>query len=210
MRSNACSRVGWSSRCRQCRCFHTAAFDRSPFFMLSSTMPTRRFVPPTSAARMASWPASTQLGASCTAPIRPALSGWLVMVRSSIVTPSPASNTAARPIASSPIWLALNPPPTTMRSVPCHSFKRRKRRTTVASSTAYSSTTVWTRPAARGSAPASILSSFDLEISWVGVSPKGSSPCARSFSRQSSRMARKARPLARSPTKPSSSRSSSL
>ena len=85
MRSSACSRVGLSSRWRQCRCFHTAAFDRSPFFMLSSTMPTRRFVPPTSAARMASWPASTQLGASWTAPIRPALSGWLVMVRSSIV-----------------------------------------------------------------------------------------------------------------------------
>ena len=116
------------------------------FFILSSTTPTRMLVPPMSAARMASWPASTQLGASCTAPIRPALSGWLVIVRSSTAMLSPASSTAARPIASSPMWLALKPPPITMRSVPCHFFSRRKRRTTVASSTANSSTAVWTRP----------------------------------------------------------------
>ena len=137
---------------------------------------------------------------------------WLAVLITGAMAgmPSPASTTAARPMARRPIWLVLSPPPTTIRSVPRQSSRRRNRRATVANSAANSSTTVWTRPAAIGSSPARTLSSFDFDRSSVAVSPNGSVPLLRRRSRQSSRIARKARPLARSPTKPFSSRSSSL
>ena len=212
MRSIASSRSGLSSGCRQCWRFQTSASATLPrLSALSSTMPTRTFVPPMSTARMASCPARIQDGASCTPPIRPASSGWLLIGHSSTSTPSPVLRMIeARPMASSPMRLAIRPPPSTMRSVSFQLASRRKRRTTVASSAANSSTTVWTRAAAFGSSLTIILSSFALEMSSVGVSPSGSSPCSFSRSRQSARIARKARRLARSPTKPSSSRSSSL
>ena len=67
-------------------------------------------------------------------------------------------------MASSPMRLAIRPPPSTMRSVSFQLASLMKRRTTVASSAANSSTTVWTRAAAFGSSLAIILSSFALEI----------------------------------------------
>ena len=81
-------------------------------------------------------------------PISPASSGSLRIGTRSTSTLSPFRITAARPIANSPIRLARNPPPTTMRSVSRQALSLRKRRTTDANSRAKSSIAPCTTPAA--------------------------------------------------------------
>src|SRR5262245_142243 len=117
---------------------------------------------------------------------------------------------AVRPMVSSATLLARKPPTTTIRSVSRHALSLRKRRMTRASSCAKSSTAPCRTPAASGSPCASSESSFFLLISLLGSSPNGSSPALRSGLRQRSRNSRNAPLLARSPSRPSSSFSSTL
>src|SRR5436309_474346 len=92
----------------------------------------------------------------------------------SMAMPSALRRTALRPIANSPIRLLRKPPPTTRYSVSRHSFNLRKRRITVVSSWANSSTALCTTPAALGSPSMRSSASFFLLIFSLGVSPSGS------------------------------------
>ena len=210
-RSTAASRLGWSSAWRHSSDARTLLRDRSAALRrFTSTRPTRMFEPPMSTARMLSWPANTQDGARWAQPSSPASSGSCRIGRSRTSCPAAFRITAVRPIASSPTRPARKPPPTTMRCVPCHSLRRRKRRITAANSWANSSMVPSSTPAASGSPSNSSRSSFFLLISLLGTSPSGSPSASRTRSRRSSSMARNARLLARSPMKPSASRSSAL
>jgi threonine dehydrogenase-like Zn-dependent dehydrogenase len=100
--------------------------------------------------------------------------------------------------------LSRKPPPTTIRSVLSQALVL-KRRVTLASSCAKSSTAQWTTAEASVSSPSRIASrAFLLMFSECSL-PKGSSPDLRSGFRHFSRTSLKAPLLARSPRNPSSS-----